>query len=76
MPKQEKMLAVRLPRSVEKRLDSLARKTGLSKSYYVKKAILEFLEDREDYLLGLARLEQKGERIPLAEVARELGLDD
>jgi len=76
MPKQEKMLAVRLPRSVEKRLDSLARKTGRSKSYYVKRAILEFLEDREDYLLGLARLEQKGERIPLAEVARELGLDD
>jgi len=42
----------------------------------VKKAILDFLEDREDYLLGLARLEQSTGRISLKEVARELGLDD
>lgn len=70
------MLAVRLPGSIDRRLDNLARKTGRTKSFYVKKAILEFLEDREDYLLGLARLEQSTGRISLKEVARELGLDD
>jgi len=71
-----KMLAVRLPGSIDRRLDNLARKTGRTKSFYVKKAILDFLEDREDYLLGLARLEQSTGRISLKEVARELGLDD
>lgn len=70
------MLAVRLPGAIDRRLDNLARKTGRTKSFYVKKAILEFLEDREDYLLGLARLEQSTGRISLKEVARELGLDD
>lgn len=70
------MLAVRLPGSIDRRLDNLARKTGRTKSFYVKKAILEFLEDRQDYLLGLARLEQSTGRISLKEVARELGLDD
>jgi RHH-type rel operon transcriptional repressor/antitoxin RelB len=76
MPVASKMLAVRLPGSIDRRLDNLARKTGRSKSFYVKKAILDFLEDREDYLLGLARLEQSTGRISLKEVARELGLDD
>ncbi|MGB6553344.1 MAG: CopG family transcriptional regulator [Candidatus Binataceae bacterium] len=70
------MLAVRLPGSIDRRLDNLARKTGRTKSFYVKKAILDFLEDREDYLLGLSRLEQSTGRISLKEVARELGLDD
>jgi RHH-type rel operon transcriptional repressor/antitoxin RelB len=70
------MLAVKLPGSIDHRLDTLARKTGRTKSFYVKKAILEFLEDREGYLLGLARLEQSTGRISLKEVARELGLDD
>jgi RHH-type rel operon transcriptional repressor/antitoxin RelB len=76
MPVASKMLAVKLPGSIDHRLDTLARKTGRTKSFYVKKAILEFLEDREGYLLGLARLEQSTGRISLKEVARELGLDD
>lgn len=76
MPMASKMLAVRLPGSIDRRLDNLARKTGRTKSFYVKKAILDFLEDREDYLLGLARLEQSTGRISLKEMARELGLDD
>jgi len=70
------MLAVRLPGGIDRRLDRLARKTGRTKSFYVKKAILEFLEDREDYLLGLARLEQSTGRISLKEMARELGLEE
>ncbi|MFZ0658825.1 MAG: CopG family transcriptional regulator [Candidatus Binataceae bacterium] len=65
-----------MPGSIDRRLDNLARKTGRTKSFYVKKAILDFLEDREDYLLGLSRLEQSTGRISLKEVARELGLDD
>ena len=35
------MLALRLPPEVEKRLDSLAKLTGRTKSYYARQAILE-----------------------------------
>ena len=48
------MLGVRLEPDLEARLEKLARKTGRSKSYYAKEAIRQFLEDREDYLLGIA----------------------
>lgn len=58
------MLAVRLPESLEKRLDQLSKETHRSKSYYVKQALEEFLQDREDYLIALARYEkvEQGER--------------
>lgn len=58
------MLGVRLPQGLEKRLDQLAKETHRSKSYYVKRALEEFLEDQEDYLLALARYEkvEQGER--------------
>ncbi len=58
------MLAVRLPEGLEKRLDQLSKETHRSKSYYIKRALEEFLQDREDYLLALARYEkvEQGER--------------
>lgn len=70
------MLAVRLPEKLEHKLDNLAEQTGRSKSFYVRKAIEEFLEDHEDYLIALARLEKKNPRISLKELEKELGLDD
>lgn len=69
------MLAVRLDPAMEDKLSKLAADTGRSKSYYVKQAIQAFLEDREDYLLGLAALERVGSRTSLAKVRKELGLD-
>ncbi|AWR87708.1 type II toxin-antitoxin system RelB family antitoxin [Meiothermus taiwanensis] len=70
------MLAIRLPKEIEERLEALARKTGRSKSYYVRQAILEHLDDLEDYYLAVERLEQKLPGIPLDEVERRLGLQD
>ena len=35
------MLAIRLPQSIEKRLEKLARRTGRTKTYYVREAILQ-----------------------------------
>ena len=46
------MLAIRLPADVESRLDLLARKTGRSKSFYAREAILEHLDDMEDLYLA------------------------
>jgi RHH-type rel operon transcriptional repressor/antitoxin RelB len=70
------MLALRLPSDLEKRLDELAKKTGRSKSYYARLAIEEFLQDQEDYLLAINRLEKNLAGIPIDEVERRLGLVD
>ncbi|MBM3814141.1 MAG: TraY domain-containing protein [Acidimicrobiia bacterium] len=70
------MLALRLPKHIEKRLERLATRTGRTKSYYAKQAIVEFLEAEEDYLLALARLERQRPGIPLEELERRLGLAD
>ncbi len=70
------MLAIRLPKDIEDRLEALAHKTGRSKSYYVREAILEHLDDLEDYYLAVARLEESLPGIPLDEVERQLGLAD
>lgn len=69
------MLAVRLDPSIEDKLNNLARETGRSKSYYVKQAIENFLEEREEYLLALAVLERNEPRKSLAEMRKELGLE-
>ena len=73
------MLAIRLPATIEKRLDELARRTGRTKSYYVREAILQHLDDLEDIYLAERSWEKvaRGERtIPLEEVMKRHGLAD
>ncbi len=70
------MLALRLPDSTEHRLESLAKQTGRTKSYYAKLAIEEFLEDQEDYLLAMQRLEEKNPRLSLEEVMHLIELEN
>lgn len=41
------MLALRLPESIERRLDALAKATGRSKSYYARQAIVEHIDEIE-----------------------------
>ena len=50
------MLAIRLPQSIEERLDRLARRTGRTKTFYAREAILEHLEDLEDLYLAESAL--------------------
>ena len=69
------MLAIRLPASIEKRLDILAAKTGRTKTYYAREAILEFLEDMEDTYLALERLKDPS-YLTLEEVEAKLDLDN
>jgi RHH-type transcriptional regulator, rel operon repressor / antitoxin RelB len=68
------MLAIRLPPEIEKRLSDLAKRTGRSKSYYAREAILEHLDDLEDYYLAAARVEEA--RLSLEDVEKRLGLED
>lgn len=68
------MLALRLPESIENRLNALAQETGRTKSTLAREAIMEYLDDLEDYYLAEARARQNRKAIPLAEVERALGL--
>ena len=45
-------LALRLPKEIEERLEALSRRTGRTKSFYAREAILEHLEDLEDSYLA------------------------
>jgi RHH-type transcriptional regulator, rel operon repressor / antitoxin RelB len=72
------MLAIRLPQAIEKRLEELARRTGRTKTYYVREAILEHLEDLEDLYLAERALERirngKERTIPLKNLMKRRGL--
>jgi RHH-type rel operon transcriptional repressor/antitoxin RelB len=73
------MLAIRLPDSIEKRLGRLAKRTGRTKTYYAREAILQHLEELEDIYLAEKRLEAvrsgRSRTIPLEKVMRRYGLD-
>ena len=74
------MLAIRLPEEIEARLDALAKRTGRSKTFYAREAILRHLE----YLEDLYQAERVVKRIragkestsTLDEVEALLGLAD
>lgn len=72
------MLAIRLPKSVEQRLERLARRTGRTKTFYAREAILEHLADLEDVYLAeeiMERVHSGDERtIPLKHVLKRHGL--
>jgi RHH-type rel operon transcriptional repressor/antitoxin RelB len=70
------MLAIRLPKEIEDRLERLAKKTGRTKTYYAREAILEYIEDMEDHYLAESRLSKGLPGIPLEEVERRLDLED
>ena len=70
------LVAVRLTDELDSKLEHLKNETGRSKSYYLKKALEQYLEDREDYLLAVARMEENNPRISYKKMRKDLGLDD
>lgn len=69
------MLALRLPPDIEKRLDDLAKKTGRTKSYYARQAILEHLDDLEDAYLAEHRMRDNPQFVDFDEAMTELGVE-
>jgi RHH-type rel operon transcriptional repressor/antitoxin RelB len=69
-----RMLAIRLPEDVEKRLGRLAKQTGRSKTVYAREAIEEHLADLEDYYLAVARKDDR--RLSLEDMERRPGVAD
>jgi RHH-type rel operon transcriptional repressor/antitoxin RelB len=74
------MLAIRLPEEIEKRLDALAKETGRTKSFYVREAILEHLDNLEDIYLAEQRLADiragRSTTVSLEEVMKRYGMVD
>ena len=72
------MLAVRLDEEMEGRLNTLAARTHRAKSFYVKMALSEYLDDMEDIYMGEKRLEDlrsgKDELVRFEDVKKDLGL--
>ncbi len=48
---------------------------GLATDHLACQALLHYLEDQEDYLVGTQRLKKGNPRIPFGELERELGLE-
>ncbi len=66
-------VSVRLPEDVAKRLDELAKSLDRPKTYIVTKALREYLEEYEDYLIALNRLNDKDDRVVTRKELVELG---
>jgi RHH-type rel operon transcriptional repressor/antitoxin RelB len=69
------MLAIRLPSIIEDRLEALAKATGRTKTFYVREAILQHLDDLEDLYLAESRLAENLPAIPLEEVMKRYGME-
>ncbi len=73
------MLAIRLPGKIEKRLERLAKRTGRTKTYYAREAILQYLDELEDIYFAEKELEAvrsgRSQTVPLEQVMRRYDLE-
>jgi RHH-type rel operon transcriptional repressor/antitoxin RelB len=73
-------ISLRLPPKIETRLENLARRTGRTKSFYIREALLEHLDDLEDFFLAERRLQDvlagRSDTVPLDELLKRHGLAD
>ena len=69
------MLAIRLPAEIEERLTTLAKRTGRTKTYYAREAILQYIDDLEDTYLAVERLENAGKRWTQDELEQGVDMD-
>ena len=69
------LLSFRLPEDLAKRLDDLSKSIDRPKTYIIRKALQEYFNEYEDYLIALERLNDKDDRIVSEKELREsLGL--
>ena len=74
------MLAIRLPKEIEARLERLAQETGRTKTYYAREAILQYLDELEDVYLAEKTLEEvragREKTVPIEQIAKRYGVAD
>lgn len=69
------MLSIRLDPETEKRLADLAARTGRTKSYYAREALLAHLDEMEDRYIAIERLERPARRWSLEELERDADVE-
>lgn len=71
-------LTVRIPQELEKMLETFCKEEDRTKSWIIKKALQEKLEDWNDYRSGVKALKEHkkngNKTYSLEEVAKELGI--
>ncbi len=71
--------SIRLPQDIENRLEQLSAKTGRTKSFYVKQAVCEYLDDLEDIYLAERRLANiragRTKTVSLDKIMRHYGME-
>ena len=70
------MLALRIESELEKTLDAVAKALGKNRSEVVREALVRYFEDLEDAERAEASLRDLAGTKSLAEVRRDLGLDN
>ena len=68
-------LTINLPKYLEEQLNHLKETTKKPKSFYVKEALIRYLEEMEDLRIALQRLEKKGKTYTSEEVRKKLNLE-
>ncbi|KIM10798.1 MAG: CopG family transcriptional regulator [Sulfuricurvum sp. PC08-66] len=69
------MLSIRLDQSVEEKLDNLSKITQRPKSFFVKEALNNYLDDMQEYYEALKRSKSEDRNlITLDELEKALGL--
>ena len=70
------MTTLRVPDEIAHRYEDLARAAGCEKDDYIRRALIEYLEDIEDAQVVAECLQNPGKRSSLDEVEMRLGLAD
>jgi len=73
---ESKSIVVRLNKELRQRFRDLATQTGRSKSFYVKRAIAQYMEDMEDTYLAIDRIENSEGRVSMEEAKKILDVDN
>lgn len=69
------MLSIRLDSETQKRIDNLAKATKRPKSFFVKEALANYLDDLEDYYEAMKRKNSSDrELISFEELKEALGV--
>jgi predicted DNA-binding protein len=71
-----KTVSIRIDEEVKARWEQLAREHGLNPSQHMREAIIDRLEELEDYYVVKERLSKPYKTIPHEQVWKELGFSD
>ncbi|MSP53799.1 MAG: ribbon-helix-helix protein, CopG family [Gammaproteobacteria bacterium] len=69
-------LTIRLSEDIDVRLNKLAQRTHRTKTFYVRQAILNYLEDLEDTYDAVNILREEQASYTLAEVVKDLNFTE